>query len=55
MLVSQTGCPDASHAEHASAFHRREAACLARAFVESGQCGDRGRNDDRINRRNATV
>ena len=30
-LVSQCGCFDESHAEHASACRRREAACLARA------------------------
>ena len=30
-LVSQSGCFDASQAEHASACRRREATCLARA------------------------
>jgi hypothetical protein len=33
-LESQTGCFDSSHAEHASAFRRREATCLARASSE---------------------
>jgi hypothetical protein len=30
-LVSQEGCLDPSHAEHACACRRREATCLARA------------------------